>query len=195
MSSSFYAMISRMKYISRWALMRNTENESIAQHSLDTAVIAHALAVLRNKRFGGSVSAEKVAMLAIFHDVPEILTGDLPTPVKYYNPEIRDAYKKVEQEAGQRLLSMLPDDLCDEYRPLLFQDASDSQEHQLVKAADKISALIKCIEEEKAGNSEFASAKKATLASIEKLNIPEANEFIKEFLPAYQLTLDEQGEL
>lgn len=184
-----------MKYISRWALMRNTENESIAQHSLDTAVIAHALAVLRNKRFGGCVSAEKVAMLAIFHDVPEILTGDLPTPVKYYNPEIRDAYKKVEQEAGQRLLSMLPDDLRDEYSPLLFQDAADSQEHQLVKAADKISALIKCIEEEKAGNSEFTSAKKATLEAIEKMAVPEADEFIKEFLPAYQLTLDEQGEL
>lgn len=193
MNTGFYAMISRMKYISRWALMRNTEQESISEHSLETAVIAHALALLRNKRLGENVDADRVALLAVFHDVPEILTGDLPTPVKYYNPEIRDAYKKVEREAEERLLSMLPEDIREEYRPLICQD-EQSIEHRLVKAADKISALIKCIEEEKAGNSEFIVAKEAAMQSIKKMNMPEADMFIKEFLPAYSLTIDEQGD-
>lgn len=193
LGSGFFAMLSRMKYIQRWALMRNTEQESISEHSLETAVIAHALAVIRNTRFGGSVDPEKVALLAIFHDAPEILTGDMPTPVKYFNPEIRDAYKKVESAAEKQLISMLPDDLKDVYRPLICSDMCPSEEHLLVKAADKLSALIKCIEEEKAGSIEFASAKESTLKSIKEMHIPEADMFLDEFIPAYSLTIDEQG--
>lgn len=192
MNSGFFAMLSRMKYISRWALMRNTEKETLSEHSLETAVIAHALAVLRNTRFGGSVDAEKVALLAIFHDATEIITGDMPTPIKYYSPELRSMYGEVEQAAGEKLLSMLPDDLTEQYRDLLLPDES-SEEHILVKAADKLSALIKCMEERKAGNLEFARAEETTRASIIKMNIPEANAFLEEFLPAYALTLDELG--
>ena len=193
MSSGFFAMLSRMKYISRWALMRNTEKETLSEHSLETAVIAHALAVLRNTRFGGSVDAEKVALMAIFHDASEIITGDMPTPIKYYSPQLRSMYGEVEQAAGEKLLSMLPDDLQGQYRDLLLQD-EESEEHLLVKAADKLSALIKCIEERKAGNREFANAEDTTLAAVKAMNLPEAEAFLEEFLPAYALTLDQLGE-
>ena len=192
MDSSFFAMLSRMKYISRWALMRNTERETLSEHSLETAVIAHALAVLRNTRFGGSVSPERVALLAIFHDAPEILTGDMPTPVKYYSPGLRSAYHEVERAAGERLLAMLPDDLRPAYSSLLL-DSDEGEEHRLVKAADKLCALIKCIEERKAGNLEFVSAENASRASLEDMALPEADVFMREFLPAYSLTLDQQG--
>ena len=192
MESSFFAMLSRMKYISRWALMRNTDRESLSEHSLETAIVAHALAVLRNTRFGGSVNPEHIALLAMFHDVPEIITGDMPTPVKYYSPQLRSIYGEVEQCAGEKLVSMLPEDLAEQYRDLLIQD-EDSEEHKLVKAADKISALIKCIEERKAGNREFVSAEESTLASIKKLGVPEADAFVEEFIPAFGLTLDELG--
>lgn len=192
MESGFFAMLSRMKYISRWALMRNTERESLSEHSLETAIVAHALAVLRNTRFGGSVDPEHVALLALFHDAPEIITGDMPTPVKYCSPQLRSIYGEVERGAGEQLVSMLPEDLRGQYRDLLVQDES-SEEHKLVKAADKISALIKCIEERKAGNLEFASAEEATRAAIVKLGIPEADAFVSEFIPAFALTLDELG--
>ncbi len=192
MNSGFFAMLSRMKYISRWALMRNTEQETLSEHSLETAMIAHALAVLRNTRFGGSVNAEKVALLALFHDATEIITGDMPTPIKYYSPELRSMYGEVEQAAGEKLLSMLPDDLTEQYRDLLLPDES-SEEHRLVKAADKLSALIKCMEERKAGNMEFARAEETTRAAVERMNIPEVSVFLEEFLPAYALTLDELG--
>ena len=192
MGSSFFAMLSRMKYISRWALMRNTERETLSEHSLETAVLAHALAVLRNTRFGGDVSAERVALLALFHDAPEILTGDMPTPVKYFNPRLRSAYGEVEKASGERLLAMLPEDMRPEYEPLLLSD-EQSEEHRLVKAADKLSALIKCIEERKAGNLEFVSAEKATRAALERMDMPEVGCFIDEFLDAYSLTLDEQS--
>ncbi|MBR5273371.1 MAG: 5'-deoxynucleotidase [Clostridia bacterium] len=179
-----------MKYISRWGLMRNSKRENISEHSLETAIIAHGLAVMRNKRFGGNVNPEKVALLAMFHDASETITGDLPTPVKYFNPDISKSYKQVERVAIEKLLTMLPDDMREEYRDILIPDESD-EAMILVKVADKLSALLKCIEEESAGNGEFVLAKNATIKAIEEMNVPEAQEFIKEFLPSYKLTLDE----
>lgn len=193
LGNHFFAMLSRMKFINRWGLMRNTKSENICEHSLDTAMIAHCLAILRNTRFGGNISPEKVATLAMFHDVTEILTGDMPTPVKYYNPQIKDAYKQVEKVAGERLLSMLPDDLQPAYAPLLLPEASQQELLSLVKAADKISAIIKCMEECRAGNGEFASAKESLLQSLSAMHLPEADCFVREFLPSYGLTLDEQS--
>lgn len=190
--SHFYAMLSRMKYINRWGLMRNTRQESICEHSLETAILAHALAVLHNRRFGGNVSPERAVILALFHDVPEIITGDLPTPVKYYNPAISSAYKEVETVAQNKLLSMLPSDLQPEYAPLLSQEREDAFLLQLVKAADKLSALIKCIEERKMGNAEFAKAEQTLRKCITEMQVAEADCFIAEFLPSYELTLDEQ---
>lgn len=189
----FFAMISRMKNICRWGLMRNTRDENLCEHSFETAVIAHALAVLRNRRFGGHVNAERTALLALFHDSTEIVTGDMPTPVKYYNPEIRAAYRKVEEAARIRLLAFLPDDLRPEYRPLLGEPLdSDRELLPLVKAADKLSAVIKCVEEQRMGNSEFASAETTLRRAVEEMHLPEADCFVKEFLPSYSLTLDEQ---
>lgn len=195
MSEKFFAVISRMKYIDRWALMRNTISENISEHSLETAFIAHALALLRNRRFGGNVNTERCALLAMYHDTTEIITGDLPTPVKYYNPEIRSVYAEIENVAAERLLSYLPDDLRADYEPLFVPDEQDKEIWKLVKAADKISALIKCIEERKMGNDDFSSAEKSTLESIHALEIPEAEMFIDEFLPAFGLTLDDQTTL
>lgn len=191
--SHFFAMLSRMKYINRWGLMRNTRNETICEHSLDTAILAHALAVLRNRRFGGNVNPEKAALLAIFHDAPEILTGDLPTPIKYYNPTIRTAYQEVERMAEDRLLAYLPDDLRPDYKALLHQETAENEELlPLVKAADKLSALIKCVEERAMGNAEFLRAEQTIRTAIAELHLPEADCFVKEFLPSYSLTLDEQ---
>lgn len=189
----FFAMLSRMKNICRWGLMRNTREENLCEHSFETAVIAHALAVLRNRRFGGHVNAERTALLALFHDSTEIVTGDMPTPVKYYNPEIRTAYRKVEEAARTRLLDFLPDDLRPEYRPLLGEPLdSDRELLPLVKAADKLSAVIKCVEEQRMGNREFASAETTLRKAVEDLHLPEADCFVQEFLPSYSLTLDEQ---
>lgn len=193
MSYHFFAMLSRMKYINRWGLMRNTRSENICEHSLDTAVLAHALATLRNQRFGGSVDAEKAATLAIFHDVTEIITGDMPTPVKYHSKTIRNAYQDVEAMAQDRLLSLLPEDLRPTYEPLLRQEeAVDPELLRLVKAADKLSALIKCVEEQAMGNQEFRKAEQTITASIHAMQLPEAEVFLEEFLPSYRLTLDEQ---
>ena len=159
MPSEFFAMLSRMKYIDRWGLMRNTRQENLSEHSFETAVLAHALATLRNVRFGGHVNPERAAVLALFHDAPETLTGDLPTPVKYYSADIRGAYRAVESAAEQTLLSLLPSDLQDIYAPLLRGDSeTDAELHRLVKAADKLSALIKCLEERRMGNAEFLKA-------------------------------------
>lgn len=193
MESKFFAVISRMKYINRWALMRNTINENISEHSLEVAFISHALAVMRNKRFGGNVNAERCALLAMFHDTTEIITGDLPTPVKYYNKDIKTAYSEIEQNAKNQLLSYLPEDLREEYEPLFCKTEEESELWQLVKAADKISALIKCVEERQMGNNDFLSAEKSTYDAIKKLNVPEANMFLEEFMPSYLLTLDEQA--
>ncbi len=191
--SSFFAIISRMKYIDRWALMRNTHSENLSEHSLDTAIIAHALAVIRNRRFGGQVDPERAALLAMFHDVPEVITGDMPTPVKYFSNDIRRAYAGVESAAENRLLSLLPEDLRGEYIPLITHEGEDAELLRLVKCADKLSALIKCIEEEKACNKEFTAAKAATIRSIREMNLPEGIEFLEKFIPPFELTLDDQN--
>ena len=189
----FFAVISRMKYINRWALMRNTIKENISEHSLEVAFIAHALALLRNERFGGSIDPERCALLAMFHDTTEIITGDLPTPIKYYSKEIKGAYDEVEEKAKNTLIAYLPDDLKKYYEPLLSPTEEEAELWRLVKGADKLSALIKCIEERKMGNADFASAEKATVEAIHKLAIPEVEVFMEEFIPAYDLTLDEQA--
>ncbi len=191
-SSKFFAIISRMKYINRWSLMRNTVTENISEHSLEVAFIAHLLAVLRNKRFGGNVNPERVALLAMYHDTPEIITGDLPTPIKYYNKNIKSAYSEIENNASRQLLSYLPDDIKEEYEPLFYKHESDSEHWELVKAADKISALIKCVEEKQMGNKDFSDAESATLKIIKELNVKEADVFLEEFMPSYGLTLDKQ---
>lgn len=190
MASHFYAVLSRMKNIYRWGLMRNTRNENLSEHSLETAYIAHCLAVIRNVRFGGNVNADRVAVSAMFHDTSEIITGDLPTPIKYYNPEIKSVYKDIEKIAVNKLIKMVPEDMRSTFEPLYFPDADTAV---LVKAADKISAYIKCIEERKCGNREFAAAEKSTLEAVKSMNLPEADVFLREFIPSYELTLDEQN--
>ena len=187
--SHFFAYLSRMRFIQRWALMRNSYTENIQEHSHQTAVLAHALAVLRNERFGGQVDAGAVAVAALYHDASEILTGDLPTPIKYYNPAIRDAYKQVESVAAQKLLDMLPSDLRPAYDEAL--SPSDPGIEELVSAADKLSAHIKCLEELKAGNSEFKKAAEQTRAALERFDLPELRCFCEEFLPSFELALDE----
>jgi len=189
MAHSFFAYISRMRYISRWGLMRNTCEENVQEHSHMVAVLAHALAVIRRDIFGGTAEPGLVAAAALYHDASEIFTGDLPTPVKYFNPEIRDAYKKVEASAADKLLTMLPAPLRPAYEPLLSE--SDPDTAQLVKAADKLSAYLKCVEELKAGNLEFKSAAAQTLEALEALHLPELEYFMTQFLPAFSLTLDE----
>ena len=189
----FFAIISRMKYINRWGLMRNTINENISEHSLETAFIAHVLALYRNVRFGGNVDPERAALLAMYHHATEIITGDLPTPVKYYNAEIKAEYDKVEKMAEEKLLSYLPEDLRGYYAPLFSKTEEDRELWVLVKAADKLSALIKCIEERQMGNSDFTEAEKSTLQAVHDMALPEAEEFISEFLSAYHLTLDGQA--
>lgn len=191
MASHFFAVLSRMKFIPRWSLMRNTRTENLCEHSYDTAVLAHALAELTNTRFGGQVDVGRCVLLALYHDAPEILTGDLPTPVKHGDPAMRAAYAAVERTAVDRLLGKLPDDLRPAYAALL-SDAADDDERRIVKAADKLSALIKCMEEEQQGNREFAAARAATEAAVRALGLPAADCFLEEFLPSYTLTLDEQ---
>ncbi len=191
MSSYFYAFLSRMKYINRWALMRNTSEETLSQHSHEVAAVAYALCVIGNRRYGRQYNAERAALLGLYHDMPEILTGDMPTPVKYFNPEIKEAYKKVEDSASEKLLGTLPDDLREDFRFLFYKKDEDAELWKIVKAADKLSALIKCIEERKAGNLEFAKAEQSTRESILAMALPEAQDFIEEFLPGYELTLDQ----
>ncbi len=191
MGYSFFAMLSRMKNIHRWALMRNTRQENLSEHSYEVAVLAHALALLTNHHYGGQVDASRCAMYALYHDASEIITGDMPTPVKYHNPAIRDAYRQVEKGACDTLASMLPEDMREEYRQLLT-GATDPLEAQIVKAADKLSALIKCVEELAQGNREFISARKSTERSIRAMQLPAADEFLEQYLSAYDLPLDDQ---
>ncbi len=188
MSSHFYAMMSRMKNIQRWGLMRNTRAENLSEHTLEVAFIAHALAIISNRRFDGTIDANAVAVAAMFHDTSEIITGDMPTPIKYYNANIKNVYKEIEGIAEDRLVSLLPEDMREDFMPIYNPDP---ETEKLVKAADKISALIKCIEEKNSGNQEFISAEKSTLAAIKDMHLPEANVFLKEFLDSYSLTLDE----
>ncbi len=191
MSHSFFAMFSRMKYIDRWALMRNTRKENLSEHTLEVAAIAHALAVISNEKYGAQLNCERAALLGIYHDMPEIITGDMPTPIKYGNPQLKQAYKAVERETALHLVSMLPEYMQASYRGFFIKQDEDAELWKLVKAADKISALIKCIEEEKAGNSEFSSAKISTENIISSLEISAANDFVNEFLSAFALDLDE----
>ena len=189
----FFAMLSRMKYINRWGLMRNTRGENICEHSLETALVAHALASLGNQKFGKSYDPERAAVLAMFHDVSEIITGDMPTPVKYHSEEIRKAYAEVEERAAEHLVSMLPEELRPFYRELMTMSGEQDEELKvLVKAADKISAVIKCVEERRSGNRDFSKAEQTILKSIGEMGLPEADYFLKEFLPSYGLTLEEQ---
>ena len=190
-SSTFYAMISRMKYINRWALMRNSYPENISEHSLEVGIIAHALALISNKRFGNNLNAERAAVIGMYHDCTEIITGDMPTPIKYYNKDTREAYKNVERQAAEELLSLLPEYLREEYVSVFFPDESEEYIWKLVKAADRISAYIKCIEEEKAGNREFGSAKAAVYDKLTQMDLPEVRVFFQEFMEGYKKTLDE----
>ena len=191
MKNSFFAMMSRMKYIDRWALMRNSRTENISEHSLEVAMLAHCLAVLGNKRYGKKLSEERIALLAMYHDSTEIITGDMPTPIKYYNKEIKTAFKEVERTAALHLLSMLPEDLREAYEPVFEKQSEDAYLWKLVKGADKLSALIKCIEERKAGNTEFVSAETSLRASLKEMELVEVEGFMEDFLPAYEQTLDD----
>lgn len=186
----FFAFVSRMKNIKRWSLMRSVKEENIMEHSQQVAVIAHALAVISNKRFGKSVNIEKTVLLAQYHEVGEVITGDLPTPIKYFNPEIRDAYKDLEKKACDRLLATLPEDLKGEYEKYVNPDTS-SEEYRLVKLADRLAAYLKCVEEVKAGNSEFKKAKASIEKELKASDNPAVGCYLKEFAPAYELTLDE----
>ena len=190
MANEFYALLGRMRYITRWGLMRNTFSENIAEHSYQTAVLAHALALIRRDILHlPTPEPDRCALAALFHDASEILTGDMPTPIKYYNPGIREAYKAVEQVAEDKLLSMLPEDLRPAYEDALRP--ADPEIEQLVRAADKLSAHIKCIEELKAGNTEFRQAAAQTAAAMDAMALPELDYFREHFLPSYGLTLDE----
>ncbi len=187
----FFAFLSRMKYINRWGLMRNTYTENIQEHSLQVAIIAHGLAVIKNTYFDGEVNPERVAILAMFHDCNEIITGDMPTPIKYYNPQISKIYKDIEDISKEKIISMLPEEMADEYYSLFFKNPDDMNCWKLVKAADRISAYIKCIEEVKAGNNEFKKARETILQTIEEINLPEVRYFMEKFIPSFNLSLDE----
>ena len=190
--SHFYAMLSRMKYINRWGLMNNTQYENISEHSHQVAILAHCLVLLHNKRFGGTLDPERAALLATFHDTTEIITGDMPTPVKYANRDIRNIYREIEDKAADRLVSTLPEDFQEDYSQALKQNADgDDALRPFVKAADRFSALIKCIEEMRMGNDEFRSARDSIAQSIREMHLPEAEVFQAEFLPAFSLPLDE----
>ena len=190
MANEFYALLSRMRYITRWGLMRNTFSENIQEHSHQVAVLAHALALIRREILGlPGPDPEKCATAALYHDASEILTGDLPTPIKYHDAEIRAAYKRVERLYGERLLDLLPQQLREHYAPFVLED--DPELEPIIKGADKLSAYIKCIEEQKTGNTEFDSAARQTLESIHAMNRPELKWFLTECLPAFTLNLDE----
>ena len=189
MRSHFFAYVSRMRFIQRWALMRNTAQENVQEHSHQVAVLAHALAVIRNEKFGGNVDAGQVAVAALYHDASEILTGDMPTPIKYDNPDIQRAYKEVEAVAEKKLLHMLPEELQGVYASVITGQGGEIEE--LVKAADKLSAYIKCVEELKAGNHEFREAAAQTRKALEAYEMPEIAYFMGTFMDSFSLTLDE----
>ena len=189
--SDFFAFAARTKYINRWALMRNTRYETLSEHSAEVAEISYALAVIGNERLGKNYNAERASLLGLYHDLPEIITGDLPTPVKYYSEETKSAYKAVEKNASKQLLSMLPDDLRGNYEPLFKKKADDKELWRLVKSADKICAYLKCIEERLAGNREFCEAEKTITKTLQRLDCEEAKIFIEEFVPSFEKTIDQ----
>lgn len=186
----FFAYLSRMKDIKRWALMRSVREENIMEHSQQVAVLAHALALITNKKFGGRVDVNKVVLLAQYHEVSEVITGDLPTPIKYFNPEIKNAYKDLEKNASKRILSMLPEELKEEYEQYILPSV-DTEEYKIVKLADRLSAYIKCLEELKFGNKEFKKAKASIEQDLKNSNNKAVNYYLKEFAPAHELSLDE----
>lgn len=188
--SSFFAFLKRMRFINRWSLMRNTETENIQEHSLEVAMIAHNLGALRNEYFGGSVDMNKVAVIAMFHEVSEIFTGDMPTPIKYFDPKLRSLYGEIETLAQEKMLTTLPERLQSVYRSLIVE-AEQSEEWPLVKAADTLSAYMKCVNELKAGNDEFKEAHDIILAKLQGLHMPEVDMFIEEYIPALSKSLDE----
>ena len=189
MKHHFYAYMARMKLIKRWGLRRNTHEENDQEHSLQVAMIAHALAVLRNRRYGGNVDPGRVTLLAVYHEAPEVITGDLATPIKYFNPGIQAAYKGLEQIACEKLMEYLPEDFQEEFQGILFPDR-ESEEWKLVKAADRISAYVKCVEELGFGNREFMAAQENIRVSISELNMPEVEDFMNEFTSSFMLPLD-----
>ncbi len=189
--SHFFAYLARMKHIKRWGLMRNTQEENIQEHSLQTAMIAHALALIRNRLYGGNVDAQKIMAFAVYHEAGEVITGDLATPIKYFNPEINKAYKAIEALAVDKLLGMLPEELQGDYTGLLELQSANQEEHAIVKAADKICAYLKCVEELKAGNGEFKKAKAAIEKDLKNSPLKEVQYFMKEFAASFGLTLDE----
>lgn len=189
--SNFFAMLSRMRYINRWGLMNNTRGENISEHSLEVSLLAHALVTIANERFGANLNADRAAVMGIFHDAGEIITGDMPTPIKYYNDDIRSAYQQIEAVSEHSLLDMLPGDLRSVYEPLIDSSKADTELIPYVKAADKLSALIKCICEIRMGNTEFAKAERTIREALSKTELSALRVFMEEFLPAYELTLDE----
>ena len=190
MANEFYALMGRMRYITRWGLMRNTFSENIQEHSHQVAVLAHALALIRRDILHlEGPEPDRCAVAALYHDASETLTGDLPTPIKYYNPDIKNAYKQVERIAGHHLLDMLPQELRSSYEHLVLED--DEEVNPIVKAADKLSAYIKCIEEQKAGNTDFDSAAEQTMKAMKAMHLPELDWFIEQCLPAFSLNLDQ----
>ena len=191
MTYNFFAYISRMRYIERWSLMRNSLPENIQEHSHMVAVLAHALGIIRRDVFNQPCDPDKCAAAALYHDCSEILTGDLPTPIKYHSPEIMQAYKQVEEIANEKLINTLPKELRDAFS--VYMHGDDAEIKAIVKAADKLSAYIKCIEERKAGNNEFLSAEKQTRAKLDESDMPELKYFLENFIPAFELTLDELG--
>ena len=191
MKNNYYSMLFRMKYINRWALMRNLRPETLSEHSLETAFIAHSLAIIAKRRFNVDINPDRVAVTALFHDTAEVITGDLPTPVKYYNDDIKSAYKSIEAAAEDKLLELIPEDLREDFIPLYRPDEITEI---YVKAADKFSALIKCREELSLGNKEFSAAAKSAEKAIKSLKLPAADVFLKEFVPAFESALDESME-
>ncbi len=187
----FFAYLARMKFIQRWGLMRNTHPENIQEHSLQVAMIAHGLALIKNRLFSGRVSPERTAVLALFHDVGEVITGDLAAPIKYFNPQIKQAYGEIELVANIRLFNMLPEEFKPDYQTIFFKQEVDHDHWELVKAADKICAYLKCVEELKAGNQEFVRAEKSIRATLAELKLPEVDYFMETYLPSMALTLDE----
>ncbi len=191
--SHLFAYLSRMKFIRRWSLMHSTYPENVQEHSLQVALVTHMLAVIRNRLFSGGVSPERAVTLALYHDVGEVLIGDLPTPVKYFNPEIKTAYQTIEKTAVHKLFGMLPAELRDDYRPFFEPADTDRDLHELIKAADKLCAYLKCLEEGSAGNQEFSQAEQTLKEAVERIDLPEVRYFLETFVPSFRLTLDELG--
>ncbi len=190
MKKSFFAYLSRLKHIKRWGLMRNTIEENVQEHSFHVSVVAHALCIIRNTYFGGTMDEGEVALCALYHETGEAITGDLPTPIKYFNPEVTQVYKKIERFAEERMLEMLPDEMRGSIAKYVLQEVAP-EVRQIVKAADRLCAHIKCLEEEKSGNMEFSRAKIRTMEKIQEMHLPEVEYFVQHFLPEYALTLDE----